>query len=132
MNNQCIILKVCTVLVLLTLFLWNNMLIFIHYYEDKTITSSQITPSNGTQTMPAIFVCRENSFSDYSKDMSNLDNFLNNTLELNYEIWSSNPDYEVHYSNSTDFKVEHVYSYSRGHCYALKYTKEVMKKSLNL
>ena len=131
MNNQCKIAKVCSVLVLISLFFWNNMLIFIHYYEGKTVTSSQITPTNGTQTMPAIFVCRENSFSDYSEDMSNLDNFLSNTLDLNYTIWSMNPNYEVHDSNSTDFKVEHVYSYSRGHCYAFKYIKKVIKKGSN-
>ena len=72
--------------------------------------------------MPAIIICREKAY-DRVTDMSKLDDFLSNTMKLEYYV-----DDETHNpidDNSTDLKREAVYSVNRGHCVVLRYTKEV-------
>ena len=77
----------------------------------------------GTQRMPAIIVCRENAFSDVKRDMSTVDNFLNNTLKLNY--WLTDPNGEYLTSESTTLEWQYIYSFTRGLCIVLKYKPKV-------
>ena len=122
----------CTVIILIGAFLWNNSLIFIHFYEGKTVTSSLVTDSIGNQIFPTIFACRKWPFSGTGKDMAEVADYLDNTLNLNNTLWSENPDYKVHtifqipqyLISSTEFEIQHVYSYTRGHCYAFRYLKK--------
>ena len=98
--------------------IWSRL---ITSYEDK---SSQVL------VPPAIFICREVSFTDPERNMSTLEDFHGNTLDLQYMIWhswdymnSSAPD-----PNSTIFRVEDVYSYSRGRCTTHQWSVEVNRK----
>ena len=133
----CNILKTFTVFVLVGGFVWNSINIFKHWKDEKTVTSStDIT--NPKLKLPALFICREVAFTDDMKDMSNLQSFLDNTLDLKYELSAKNRsgewvDLQHHGAqndtfldpNSEDFKIEYVYSYSRGLCYTFQFLTKV-------
>ena len=130
MNRNCFkVLKHFTAIILFACFMGNSWFIFRHYIMKKTVTSSNMVINKvGTQRMPAIVVCRENAFSDVKKDMSTLDNFLNNTLKLNY--WLSDPNGEYLTSESTtleytNWNTQYIYSFTRGLCVVLKYKPKV-------
>ena len=76
------------------------------------------------QTMPAIIICRENAFAEVNRDMLKLDDFLNNTLDLAYDVMDKNA-YPIAY-NSTEIRREYIYSFTRGHCYVLKFIPKVI------
>ena len=117
--------KITTVLVLFGLFFSNSYMIFEQYIGKKTVTSSNVVAvETNTQAMPAIVICRENAFTDVTKDMSKLDAFLDNTLSLNYAVDDNNDEIYLE-TNSSALKREYVYSFTRGLCYVLKYITKV-------
>ena len=136
----CNVLKIFTVLVLTGLFLWNSWVIFIHFKDGKMVTSSEDI-SNKKLLLPGLFICREVAFTDDMKDMSNLQDYFDNTLNLKYELWArhdrNGSEEWVELMNhgaqndtildpkSKDFKVEYVYSYSRGLCYTFQFLTKV-------
>jgi len=69
--------------------------------------------------MPAIIICRESAFSNTKKNMSKLEDYLNNTLSLRYDVIDLKQEYIN--TNLSDLGRENVYSFSRGHCVVLKY-----------
>lgn len=75
------------------------------------------------QTMPAIMICRENAFTDVNREMLKLDDFWNNTLDLTYDVMDENSEPMAY--NSTDIRREYIYSFTRGHCYVLKFMPKV-------
>ena len=120
--------KVTTVLILFGLFCSNSYMIFEQYIGKKMVTSSNVVAvETNTQAMPAIVICRENAFTDVSKDMSKLDAFLENTLHLTYYVDDNNDGVFEHYldTNSSTLKREYAYSFTRGLCYVLKYIPKV-------
>ena len=125
MNRNCFkVLKILTALILFAFFMGNSWLIFHQYFMKKTVTSSNmVIIKPGTQRIPAIVVCRENAFSDVKKDMSTLDNFLNNSLKLNYSLYD--PNYNLLTSNSSEYEWQYIYSFTRGLCTVLKYKPKV-------
>ena len=125
MSRNCFkVLKILTTLILFAFFIGNSWLIFDHYIMKKTVTSSNmVTIEVWEQRMPAIVVCRENAFSDVKKDMSTLDNFLNNTLKLKYWLLAPNGEYLT--SESTTLEWQYIYSFTRGLCVVLKYKPKV-------
>ena len=124
MYRKCFIfLKVATGILLALFFFFNSWIIFIHYIEGKTITSSNVVINKkGKQLLPAIVVCRKKAYGS-TREMSRLEDFLNNTMNLLYYV--RDEEYNWIERNSTKFIWGSVYSYNRGHCYVLKYIKEV-------
>ena len=125
MYAKCFMLcRIATGLLLTFFFVLNSLLIFHQYIGKKTITSSSITLNQkGTQVLPAMIICREKAYDKVTK-MSNLDDFLNNTMKLTYYIYDE--QYNQIEDNSTALQRERVYSINRGHCVVLKYLKEVI------
>ena len=123
--NNFTVAKVTTALILFGLFCANSYMIFEQYIGKKTVTSSNIVAvETNMQVMPAIVICRENAFTDVTKDMSKLDAFLDNTLSLNYAVDDNNDEIYLE-TNSSALKREYVYSFTRGLCYVLKYIPKV-------
>ena len=79
--------------------------------------------TKGPQNMPAIIVCRKKAYTDPRKDMSRLDDYLENTMRLNYSVYGNK--YMHIELNSTELKREYVYSFTRGLCIVLKYVPKV-------
>jgi hypothetical protein len=140
MTSFSITLKTITVLVLIGLFCWNSAIIFKHFLDGKMVTSSEDI-SNQKLRLPGLFICREVAFTDDMKDMSNLQDYFDNTLNLKYELWygydssgtgewaelinhGAQNDTNLD-PNDEDFKVEYVYSYSRGLCYTFQFLTKV-------
>ena len=139
------ILKIITVIVLFGLFCWNSSIIFEYFTAGKRVTSSEDI-SNKKLLLPALFICREVAFTDDMKDMSNLQDFFDNTLNLKYELWARHErngskewvelinhgaqNDTVLDPNSEDFKVEYVYSYSHGLCYTIQFLTKVRLQNL--
>ena len=122
------VLKIITTLVLFGLFISNSWFIFDYYIMKKMVTSSNmVITTEGTQSIPAIIVCRANPFSDVKKDMSTLKNFLNNSMKLNYMIHAPNGDNLTSdsTSKSTRFSESYIYSFYRGLCVVIKYKTPV-------
>ena len=123
-NNGCKIVRLATAVLLTIFFVANSWLIFEHYWIKKRVTSSNIMINKaGKQRMPAIVVCREKAYTNVQQDMSKLEDYLNNTLSLNYDVYD--PIYEILQLNSTDLEREYVYSFTRGLCVILKYIPKV-------
>ena len=145
MNSFCNILKIITVFVLIGLFCWNSSIIFKHFMDGKMITPSEDI-SNKKLLVPALFICREVAFTDDMMDMSNLQDYFDNTLYLNFDLWAMhdrNGSQEwvgsFHHGaqnntvldpNSEDFKVEYVYSYSHGLCYTNQFLTKVRLQNI--
>ena len=144
--NSWAVIKIITVIVLFVLFIWNSVIVFKYFIAGKKVTSSEDKTSDAL-IPPALFICREVAFTNDTKDMAELDNFLNNTLYLYYGMYD---DYNALYANGSrndptfigdktyligvnatksvyedSFKVEYVYSYSRGLCYKFMFLKKV-------
>ena len=115
--------RITTVIILTVFFVSSSLIIFKQYIEGKTITSSGIIlNTKGKQVLPAIIICREKAY-DKVTDMSKLNDFLNNTMKLEYYV--DDEVYNPIEDNSTHMIRERVYSINRGHCVVLKYIKEV-------
>ena len=120
-----LIVKIATGTLLAMFFALNSWIIFHHYIEGKTVTSSSILINpKGKQVMPAILICRETAY-DTVRSMARLDDYLNNTMKLIYYI--DDEEGNPVEANSTYLKSASVYSLTRGHCYILQYTKEVRR-----
>ena len=125
-----IVIKVSTGLLLFGCFMANSWLIFHHYIVGKTVTASKIMVSKvGTQKMPAIVICRENAFSGAKKEMSTREDYLNNTLKLNY--WIQDPDWNDITAHSDDLEHNKIYSFTRGNCEVFRYKAQVRCIPLN-
>ena len=123
--NNFTVAKVTTALILFGLFCANSYMIFEQYIGKKTVTSSNVVAvETNMQAMPAIVICRENAFTDVTKDMSKLDAFLDNTLYLIYYVDDNNDNIYLE-NNSSALKREYIYSFTRGLCYVLKYIPKV-------
>ena len=152
------VLKIVTVIILIGLFIWNSIIVFKYFIAGKRVTSGE-DKSNEALVPPALFVCREVAFTDDMKDMAKLDDFLDNTLHLSYEFSGKgtnvsslksngvkngakvgiyeyvNGSYSLKYVNASasdyveDFKVDYVYSYSRGLCYKFLFLRKVNIRS---
>ena len=132
MNKFWSVLKLFTGIILFGLFIWNSLNVFVNFAAEKKVTSSNDVSFDHLPP-PAIFICREISFTDPKRNMSTLEDFHSNTLDLQYMIWhswdymnSSAPD-----PNSTIFRVEDVYSYSRGRCTTFQWSVEVDRKYIS-
>ena len=103
------VIKISTTIVLFGCFMANSWLIFHHYIIGKTVTSSNMKLNEvGKQIMPAIVICRENAFSDIKKGMSTREDFLNNTLKLNYEITDPDGNYLTADSDDLECIYAHI------------------------
>ena len=123
--NNFTVAKVTTALILFGLFCANSYMIFEQYIGKKMVTSSNVVViETEKQTLPAIVICRENAFTDGQKDMSKLDAFLDNTLNLIYYVDDNNDGIYLETISST-LKRESVYSFTRGFCHVLKYMPKV-------
>ena len=130
-------------------FVGNSIVIFQHFIERKKVTSSEDIP-NEALVPPAIFVCRELAFTDEMAPMAKLDDFLNNTLNLNYSMYIKGNDILMLLSNNgvkqnptikigrnpaianaprslyeSYLRIEYVYSFSRGLCYKFLFLSKV-------
>ena len=74
--------------------------------------------------MPAIIICRENAYTDVSRDMLTLNDFINNTFDLVYDLYHDKDSEPIAY-NSTNIRREYIYSFTRGYCYILKFIPKV-------
>ena len=124
-------------------------MIFQHFIARKKITTSEDIP-NEALVPPAIFVCRELAFTDEMAPMAKLGDFLNNTLNLNYSMYIKSNDILMLLSNNgvkktptikigrnpatanapgslyeSYFRIEYVYSFSRGLCYKFLFLSKV-------
>ena len=147
MNRSLRYVKFLTVTILIGLFTWNSLYLFKYFIVGKKVTSYE-DKNNPVLIPPAIFVCRKIAFTK-AKDMAKLDDFLENTLHLNYSVYyalesefvmlknhgtkngptleisnvtiinASRSDYEKY------FKIEHIYSFSQGLCYKFQFMLEV-------
>ena len=125
--------KLITVIILFGFFISNSAMICKYFWDEKTVTSSEDV-SQDKLVPPAIFICRKRAFTDGMKDMSTLEGFINNTLNLKFGVYNNDGALVINVGahsaalrgeNSTGFKVEHVYSYSHGLCYTLQWLKPV-------
>ena len=115
--------RIITISILAICFIFFSYITFKHFIDGKTVTSSNIAVSDdGVQVLPAIIICREKAY-DRHTEMYRLDDFLNNTMKLQYYLDDEN--YIPIEENSTQLKRESVYSITRGHCVVLKYIKKV-------
>ena len=118
-----LIVKIDTATILSIFFALNSWIIFHHYIDGKTVTSSSILINpKGKQVMPAIIICREMAY-DTVRSMARVDDFLYNTMKLIYHL--DDEEGNPVEANSTYLKSSSVYSLTRVHCYILQYTKEV-------
>ena len=131
------------------LFICNSTVIFQHFIARKKVTSSEDIP-NEALVPPAIFVCRELAFTAEMAPMVKLEDFLNNTLNLNYSMYIKGNDILMLVSNNgvkknptiqigrnptianaprslyeSYFRIEYVYSFSRGLCYKFLFLSKV-------
>ena len=119
--------KVATVVVLATFFVTFSRITFDHYLAGKTITSSSIAVTEDeSQVLPAIIVCRKKAFNEH-REMFTLEDFLNNTMKLEYYMDDEN--WNPVELNSTKLKRVSIYSVTRGHCIVLKYLPKVFSKN---
>ena len=144
MNFSLKLIKVVTVLILIGLFCWNSTIVFKYFIVGKKVTSYE-DKSSQVLVPPAIFICREVAFTN-AKFMAKLDDFLDNTLNLNYSMFNKNfvmlsshgsknePTLKTNNEtivNASEpvykdyFMVEHVYSFSRGLCYKFQFLTKV-------
>ena len=121
-KNSWKLIEFITAIILFSLFCVNSWLIFSQFVGRKMVSSSTLVRAE-EQTMPAIIICRENAFTDVNREMLKLDDFWNNTLDLTYDVMDENSDPMAY--NSTDIRREYIYSFTRGHCYVLKFLPKV-------
>ena len=88
MNKFWSVLKLFTAIILFGLFIWNSLNVFVNFAAEKKVTSSNDV-SFDLLPPPAIFICREVAFTN-AKFMAKLDDFLDNTLNLNYSMFNKN------------------------------------------
>ena len=128
------ILKIFTVVILVGCFVWNSFYIIDYFIQGKRVTSSNDV-SKSKLKPPALFICREVAFTDPTVDMAKLEDFFDNTLDLGFSMYDPHDGWITTYGarngsildpNATDFKIDLVYSYSRGLCYTFKWLKEVI------
>ena len=122
-KNSWKLIELITAIILFSLFCVNSWLILSQFVGRKMVSSSTIVRAE-KQTMPAIIICRENAYTDVSRDMLTLNDFINNTFDLVYDLYhdkESDPIAE----NSTNIRREYIYSFTRGHCYVLKFIPKV-------
>ena len=112
-----------TAIILFSLFCVNSWLIFSQFVGRKMVSSSTIVRAE-KQTMPAIIICRENAFTDVNRDMLTLNDFINNTFDLVYDLYHDKDSEPIAY-NSTNIRREYIYSFTRGYCYVLKFISKV-------
>ena len=130
-------------------FVCNSIVIFQHFIARKKVSSSEDIP-NEALIPPAIFICRELAFTDEMAPMAKLDDFLNNTLNLNYSMYIKSNDILMLLSNNgvkknpmiqigrnptnanaprsayeSYLRIEYVYSFSRGLCYKFLFLSKV-------
>ena len=121
----CSIVKIITTLILVVLFVGNSWFIFSYFITSKEMTSNSIKLNNvGKQTVPAILICRKIAYTDVKKNMSRLQDYLDNTLALDYAVLD-HINQDVVTTNSTYLERQQIYSFSRGVCEVLKYKPKV-------
>ena len=146
------VVKIFTIFLLLGFFIWNSIVVFQNFISGKKVTSNE-DKTNESLMPPAILVCRELAFTDPMKDIAELEDFLDNTLHLNYSMFNSRQDVVALFNhgvkdkptvdtlndtiiNATQsiyenhFKVEYIYSYSHGLCYKFLFLKKVRNNCL--
>ena len=152
MNSSLKFVKIFMVTILIGLFVWNSLIVFKYFIVGKKVTSYE-DKSSAVLLPPTIFICRRNAFTK-EKYMKTLNDFLENTINLNYSVYSMGNGYmslKNHGSNDaptveTDnetivnashsiyeghFNIEHVYSFSRGHCYKFQFLTLVRIRDIN-
>ena len=115
------LLKIITGISLTAFFVLNSWIIFLNYLEGATVTSSSVVLNKQKLKLPAIIICRENAYN-IKKYMGKLDEFLENTAKLKYDIEDPGGDYLD--SNSTQLEKTSIFSVNRGHCHVVKYNVE--------
>ena len=118
------IIKIFTACLLVLCFVINSWHICQYFIDGKRVTSRNMKVNMKVpQKMPAIIICRKKAYNDPRKDMSHLEDYLENTMKLNYSVYGEN--YKNIELNSAELKQEYVYSFTRGLCIVLKYVPEV-------
>ena len=122
-KNSWKLIEFITAIILFSLFCVNSWLILSQFVGRKMVSSSTIVRAE-KQTMPAIIICRENAYTDVSRDMLTLNDFINNTFDLVYDLYHDKDSEPIAY-NSTNIRREYIYSFTRGYCYILKFIPKV-------
>ena len=117
------LIELITAIILFSLFCLNSWLIFSQFVGRKMVSSSTIIRVD-KQTMPAIIICRENAYTDVNRDMLTLNDFINNTFDLVYDLYHDKDLDPIPY-NSNNIRREYIYSFTRGYCYVLKFIPKV-------
>lgn len=134
--NVCTItnaLKTLTAIICLIGFFANNFAILKQFASGKTILSINLKESEALY-LPAIVICNFSAYIESKRASVGVDDYLNNTLKLSNILLSvtfddkyeKNPLYPKR-KISDNLTVESVYSYYRGHCYLVRYSRMVRK-----
>ena len=141
-TNYYIILKVITVSLCLVGFLCNTFIIFKHFIDGETVTSTKTLSTskhNSELLLPSFTLCGCSGYRKIVDNYSdlNLINYLNNTIELkdlqvevveyNNGVFKSQALLDTTFINSTRWRVSTTYSTYRGRCYTIEYKKKVYK-----
>ena len=76
--------KLITMLCCVVGFILNSLLIFQHFIESKTVTTSNLERKSKLH-LPSLTICSPNGFKEkiFTVDGITLENYINNTIELN-------------------------------------------------
>ena len=134
------ILKVIIVSLCLVGFWCNTFIIFKHFIDGETVTSTKTlstSKENSELLLPSLTLCGCSGYRKIVDNYSdlNLINYLNNTLELkdlqielveyNSGVFKSEALLDTTLINSTRWRVSTTYSTYRGRCYTIEYNKKV-------
>ena len=129
--------KLITLLCCVVGFILNSLLIFQHFIESKTVTTSNLERKSKLH-LPSITICSPNGFKEkiFTVDGITLENYINNTIELKdmvNSIYIMGLDYSLKYMltienhfNGVEFeseawKIGTIYSKYRGRCYCIQH-----------
>ena len=93
--------KLITLLCCVVGFILNSLLIFQHFIESKTVTTSNLERKSKLH-LPSITICSPNGFKEkiFTVDGITLENYINNTIELKdmvNSIYIMGLDYSLKY-----------------------------------
>jgi len=135
-SNESLI-KSAVALVCVVGFIANSFLIFKQFIAAKRTTSQDIQ-SNEKLALPSVTICGSSAYKQEIEkyDDIELDNYLNNTLDLEEVLVSVIDPFDRMillkdmYKNATHWDITTTYSLYRGRCYTLRYKQEVMKLNI--
>ena len=129
--------KLITLLCCVVGFVLNSLLIFQHFIESKTVTTSNLERKSKLR-LPSLTICSPYGFKEkiFTVDGITHENYINNTIELKEivnSIYIMGLDYSLRYIlniedhfNGVDYqsnawKIGTIYSKYRGRCYTIQH-----------